>query len=185
MRMFETPGRVNTEETCRIAVNRAMQIKSPIVASSTSGASGAMLCEIASGLGFDGKIVIVTHAYGSMEPGKNMLMDEHRETMQSHGAVLVTAAHALSGAERGLSTRFQGIYPVEIVAHTLRMISQGLKVSAEIGSMALDAGAIEYGKEAVCMGGAAGGLDTAVVMTPSHANRIMETNVHEILCMPY
>jgi len=185
MRVFEQPGPVNTDEACRIAVERAKLLQAPIVASTTEGGAGARLCEIAREAGFQGDIVIVTHAYGSREPGVNALKDEHRAAMTNHGARLVTAAHALSGVERAISGKFQGAYPVEIIAHSLRMLSQGVKVVVEIGSMALDNGAVAYGADIVCMGGTGRGLDTAVVMKPSHASKIFDTNIHEILCMPY
>lgn len=186
MKVFEKAGRENTDETCRLAIGRAMDMGGvPIVASTTTGAAGARLCEIAKEAGFGGKMVIVTHAWGSMKPGENALKAEHRAAMEKYGATLVTAAHALSGVERALSSRFQGAYPVEIVAHSLRMLSQGIKVVVEIGSMALDNGAIPYGEPIVCIGGTGGGLDTAVVMNPGHANKIFDTKIHEILCMPY
>ena len=185
MRVFEKPGTKNTDEACRIAIERAIALDAPIVSSTTDGEAGARLCEIAKEMGFAGSIVIVTHAYGSKKPGENTLQDGHRKTMLDHGARLVTAAHVLSGVERGISSKFQGAYPAEIMANTLRMLSQGIKVVVEIGCMALDAGAIAYGPDIICMGGTVHGLDTAVVMKPAHANRIFETNIHEILCMPY
>lgn len=185
MMVFDKPGKQNTDESCRIAIKRAIEIGSPIVAATTEGGAGLRLCEIAKEMNFTGDIVIVTHAYGSREPGMNALKDENRTAMLEYGVKFVTAAHALSGAERGISTRFHGIYPVEIIAQTLRILSQGIKVVVEIGSMALDNGAIAYGKPIVCMGGTGHGLDTAVIMSPAHANKIFETNIHEILCMPY
>ena len=186
MKVFEKPGRDNTDETCRIAIGRAISMDhAPIVAATTTGAAGARFCEIAKEMGFQGKAVIVTHAYGSIKPGENAMKPEYRAVMEEYGAVLVTAAHALSGVERAMSTKFQGVYPTEIIAHTLRMLSQGIKVVVEIGSMALDNGAIPYGAPIVCIGGTGGGLDTAVTMNPAHANKIFETKIHEILCMPY
>ncbi|MCL2120998.1 MAG: hypothetical protein FWH28_01965 [Clostridiales bacterium] len=186
MKVFEKPGRENLAEASRIAIERATSMgNAPIVLSTTTGAAGARFCEIAKELGFGGQVVIVTHAYGSMKPGENALKDEHRAAMERYGAKLVTAAHALSGVERAMSTKFQGVYPTEIIAHTLRMLSQGVKVVVEIGSMALDNGAIPYGVPIVCAGGTGGGLDTVVVMSPAHANKIFETKIHEILCMPY
>ena len=186
MKVFEKPGRDNTDETCRIAIERAKQMgNAPIVAATTTGAAGARLCEIVKETGFGGKVVIVTHAYGSRKPGENMLKDENRSAMVAAGATLVTAAHALSGVERAMSSKFQGAYPTEIIAHTLRMLSQGMKVVVEIGSMALDNGAIPYSVPIVCVGGTGGGLDTAVTMNPAHANMIFDTKIHEILCMPY
>ena len=185
MTVFSKPGPENTDEACRIAVERAMYLQTPIVSASTEGDSGVRLCEIAKEMGFGGSIIIVTHAYGSREPGKNAMKDEHRAAILSHGAHFITAAHALSGVERGISSKFGGVYPAEIIANSLRMISQGVKVAVEIGCMALDAGAISYGSEIVCMGGTGRGLDTAVVMTPAHASKIFETNIHEILCIPH
>ena len=186
MRVFDKPGRDNTDETCRIAIGRAIEMDgAPIVAATTSGAAGARFCEIAKEMGFKGKVVLVTHAYGSHKPGENALKDEHRAAMVNFGATFVTAAHVLSGVERAMSTKFQGVYPAEIMANTLRMLSQGIKVVVEIGSMALDNGAIPYDVPIVCVGGTGAGLDTAVTMNPAHANKIFETNIHEILCMPY
>ena len=185
MIVFEKPGPDNTNDACRIAIERAVLLKAPIVSATTEGNAGVRFCEIAKEMGFQGKIVIVTHAFGSREPGVNALTDENRATILGYGVQLVTAAHALSGVERGISSKFQGVYPAEIIANSLRMLSQGVKVSVEIGCMALDAGVISYGADIVCIGGTGRGLDTAVVMTPSHANRIFETKIHEILCMPY
>ena len=186
MKVFETPGRVNTDGTCRIAIERAACMgNAPIVAASTTGSSGAYLCKIATEMGFGGKIVIVTHAYGSIKPGENALKPEHRFAMEQYGVTFVTAAHALSGVERALSSKFQGAYPVEIIAHSLRMFSAGIKVAVEISTMALDNGAIPYGVPIVCVGGTGRGFDTAVIMNPAHAKTIFETKIHEILCMPY
>ncbi|MCL1848944.1 MAG: hypothetical protein FWF83_04655 [Clostridiales bacterium] len=187
MKVFEKPGRDNTDEACRIAVERAIAMDNAyLVASTTTGAAGARLCEIAKEMGFGGKMVIVTHAYGSRNnPGENALKPEHRAAMEAYGATLVTAAHALSGVERAMSGKWNGVYPAEMMANTLRLLSQGIKVVVEIGSMAMDNGAIPHGVPIVCAGGTGSGLDTVVVMHPAHANTIFETNIHEILCMPY
>lgn len=187
MKVFEKPGRHNTDEACRIAVTRAKQIAAPLLAATTSGESGRRLCEIAREMGFCGSIVIVTSAYGARptSPGENLIKEENREAIQQYGAVFVTAAHILSGVERAMSNQFKGIYPAEIMAQTLRIFSQGLKVIVEIGSMALDAGALPHGIPIVALGGTGGGLDSVAVINPAHANRIFDTKIHEILCMPY
>ena len=106
------------------------------------------------------------------------------DKLHSLGIKTVTAAHALSGAERGLSTKFQGVYPVEIVAGALRMLGQGTKVCVEIALMANDSGNITYGKPVVCIGGSSHGADTACVITPGYSACLMETKIHEILCKP-
>ena len=89
---------------------------------------------------------------------------EVQEALARKGVPLVLASHVLSGAERGLSTKMGGIYPVEIIAHTLRMLSQGVKVCLECSVMALDAGAIPYGEKVVAVGGTGHGADTACTL---------------------
>lgn len=187
MKVFEKPGRENTEEAIRIAVLRAKELGAPLLSATTAGISAVRLCEVAKEMGFEGKIVICTSAYGarSTAPGENFLKEENREALIAYGVTFVTAAHILSGVERAMSAQFKGIYPTEIIAQSLRMLSQGVKVTVEIGSMALDAGALPYGVPIVTLAGTGGGLDTVVVINPAHANRIFETKIHEILCMPY
>ena len=181
---FEEKGPINTEESCKIAIQKAIELSTDIVFPTTSGDSAVLLCQMAKIMGFNNRIVIVTHAYGFKEPGINSLTEENRKTIEEHGAKIVTATHSLSGVERAMSAKFGGVYPVEIIAHTLRMFSQGVKVVVEISSMALDAGAIEYGKQVVCLGGTSSGIDTVVVMTPAYGNNLFTTKINELLCMP-
>ena len=79
---------------------------------------------------------------------------------------------------------FKGTYHVEVMANTLRMFGQGVKVCTEISVMALDAGLIPYGVPVIAIGGTNKGADTSIVITPAHANRIFKTKIHEILCKP-
>ena len=184
MILFEKRGPQNTEETCKIAIAKAMELDTDLVSPTVEGTSAITLCEMAKAAGFQNKIVIVSHAYGTREPGANKLSEENRRVLENYGARVVTTTHVLSGAERGLSEVFHGIYPVEIMAHTLRMFGAGVKVAVEIAVMALDAGAVSYGKKIVCLGGTSRGVDTAAVLTPAHANRILQTRIHELLCKP-
>ncbi len=70
----------------------------------------------------------------------NDMAEETRQALIHRGVPVVTAAHALSGAERALSGMSGGVFPVEIVAHTLRMLGQGVKVAVETATMVCDAG---------------------------------------------
>ena len=174
----------NTEAAFRIAIDKATEMGVPIVAASTSGASAVRLMELAQELNYPGKVIIVSHAYGSREKGANVMPEEIRSRLTEGGCTIVTAAHALSGVERGLSGAFKGVYPAEIMAHTLRMFGAGTKVCVEIGLMAMDAGAIEYGRPVVCTGGTGRGADTAWVITPAYSACVLETKLHECLCKP-
>lgn len=128
--------------------------------------------------------VAVTHVCGFEEKGKNELSDSTRAELLRSGIKVLTTTHVLSGAERGLCRVFRGIYPAEIMANTLRMFGQGVKVCVEIAVMALDAGLIPFGLPVVAVGGTAEGADTAVIIKPSHAANILDTFISEILCKP-
>jgi len=181
---FESTGLVNTEETLKIAVNHAKEHGYDIVAATSTGDTIFKLKEIADSMDFTGNIVAVRYVYGMKVRGENVMSDEIYEKLLAKNIKIVTAAHALSGAERGLSTKFTGVYPVEIVAAALRMLGQGTKVCVEIALMANDSGNITYGKPVVCIGGSSHGADTACVITPGYTACLLETKIHEILCKP-
>ena len=182
---FNSTGQGNTGETVKIAVREAASRQiSHIVAASNTGAAVFALAEEARKQGYGGKLVCVSYVYGFSKNGENELSEETRQDFEKQGIRVCTAAHVLSGAERGLSRKFQGVYPVEIIAHTLRMFGHGTKVCVEIAAMVLDAGLVPYGKPIIALGGTGRGADTALLLIPAYANAIMETKIHEILCKP-
>ena len=182
---FNSPGPENTGEIVKIAIREALERQvSHIVAASNTGVTVFALAEEAQKQVYEGKIICVTHVYGFKEDGKNELADEDRARLEKLGIKVHTAAHVLSGAERSLSRKFQGVYPVEMIAHTLRMFGQGMKVCVEIAVMALDAGLVPKGKPIISLGGTVRGADTAIVLTPGYSNTILDTKIHEILCKP-
>jgi len=178
--VFETPGLHNTEQTVELAVKRARELGiKHVVAASYRGTTAKALLPYTE----EFSIAIVGQVYGFRE-GPNPMVAEVKSELENAGMRLLFATHALSGAERGLSTKFGGVYPVEIMAHTLRMLGQGTKVSVEIAAMAYDAGLVPDDTDIVVIAGTGKGADTAVVMRPAHAQRIMETKIHEIVCKP-
>ena len=110
--------------------------------------------------------------------------DSKRDALIKKGFKVLTTTHVLSGAERGFSSRFSGAYPVEVMANTLRVFGEGVKVGVEVSTMALDSGLIPYGERIVAIGGSVRGADTAIVITPAHAAEILDTKIHEIICKP-
>ena len=177
---FNTVGKVNTTDTAASALKFAVEknIKYIVVASSR-GTTAKLLINTN-----DIEIICVTHANGFSEPGKNEMSQEIRSQLADSGIKVLTTTHALSGAERGISKTFAGAYPVEIIAHSLRMLGQGTKVCVDVSIMALDAGLIPYGEPIIAIGGSGQGADTAIIITPSHASSIFETKIHEIICKP-
>lgn len=177
---FNERGKANTEKTVELAIKAAKEknIKNIVVAS-CSGDTVKLIKD-----NKDLNITCVTHAYGFQGSGQNEMSDNVREELKSMGIKVLTTTHVLSGAERGISTKFGGVNPVEIIAHALRMLGQGTKVCVEVAVMALDSGFIPYGEKVIAIGGTGVGADTAVVITPAHANNIFSTKIHEIICKP-
>ncbi len=184
MIVFEKRGKENTEETAETAIRTAKERNLPVIAASNTGRTVRVLLAEARKQDYHGTIVMVSHVYGMKQPDFNELSDEEREALEAEGVKIVTAAHALSGAERGISAVFKGVYPVEIAAHTLRMFGAGVKVCVECALMACDAGMVRCGQPAVCVGGTGGGADTACVILPSYTAKLFDTKISEILCKP-
>ena len=177
---FESPGKENTEKVIELVKERAAElgIRNFVVAS-VSGETALKLSE-----SVEGNIVSITHHAGFREKGKLELEPEMEEKLTSRGVKVYAGSHALSGVGRGISNKFGGVTPVEEMAETLRMVSQGFKVCAEISIMAADAGLIPVDEEVIAIGGTAWGADTAVVLTPAHMNSVFDLRIHEIIAMP-
>ena len=182
---FENAGKQNTAETVRIALARAQELGCPIVAASTMGVTADALLTAAEAAGFTGKIVIVRGCSSRQRSGVNLMKPEVKAALEARGARIVTAAHALSAGERSVSGTFKGAYPLELMAHTLRMFGQGVKVCVEASVMALDADELPFGVPVVALGGSHRGADAAVVVTPSYSATLPQTVVNEVLCKPF
>lgn len=180
---FEGAGKEHTRDTVKLAVETAKELGiKNIVVASTEGNTARI---IADEMNLDGiKVTVVTHAYGQKIPNSNPMEEDLRYYLKEKGFNVCSAAHVLSGAERSLSSTFGGVYPVEIIAYTLRMLGQGTKVCVEISSMAADAGYISTGEPVVAIGGSAKGADTALVLRPEVTSRIIKTKIDRIICKP-
>jgi len=180
---FEEKGTANTESTLNLAVKAARELGiKNIVLATTEGGTAKMMMDAIDHEGI--AVTVVSHAYGQAKPNTNPMPAELRRRLIENGYNVCTAAHALSGAERSLSGTFNGVYPVEIIANTLRMFGQGTKVCVEICAMAADAGYIPSGEPVVAVGGTGRGADTALVLRPDVTSRILKTKIDRIICKP-
>lgn len=178
---WEKAGRQNSDNTINLAVKRAGELKiRNLIIASCSGDSARRLLNCQQGF----NLVCVTHHHGFAEPGKNEMDDKVRQDLISHGVKVLTTTHFFAGADRAVRNQFGGVYPAEIMAQTLRIFGQGVKVAVEIAVMALDAGLIPFGEEVISIGGTAEGADAAIVVVPAHSNKFFQTQVKEIICMP-
>ena len=177
---FPKKGPTNTKQTVKLALEtaRTRGIRHIVVASASGGTALLFANDE------DISITCVTYAYGFSEDGKWSLDGDIHERLKKRSIRVLATTHVLSGVERGISTESGGMYPAEIMANTLRMFGQGVKVCVEVSIMALDAGLIPHGERIIAVGGSGRGADTAVVITPAHANKVLKTRIHEILCKP-
>lgn len=178
---WDSAGLHNTNDTIRLAMQRAAELDiSHMVIASCTGESARKLLSYPS----KPSIVCVTHHTGFASPGENEMDPSVREDLINQGAQVLTTTHFFAGADRALRLQFGGVYPSEIMAQTLRILGQGVKVAVEISIMALDAGLIPYGQEIIALGGTAEGVDAAIVVVPAHSRNFFDTQVREIICMP-
>jgi len=176
---WEHQGTENTASTVELAVKRAKELKiNHLVVASCTGET-AELC-INQGL----EIICVTHHVGFAGPGVDEMPPEIRTKLASAGGKILTTTHLMAGLDRAVRNRFGGVYPAEIMAQTLRMFGQGVKVCIEIAGMALDAGLIPFGQEVVTIAGTVEGADSALVIVPAHSNNFFDTKIKEIICKP-
>lgn len=180
--IFEQKGPQNTEKAVELALKTAKErgIRHIVVASSV-GETAQKLMPYAG----EFNIVCVALAYGTRAPGVTNMDDAVRAQLEQAGIRVLFSTHVLSGAERGISRKYKGIYPVEIMADTLRMFGRGVKVGVEIAIMAVDAGLVPYGEDVVALGGSGRGADSVIVLQPEHANNVLETKIREIVCKPW
>ncbi len=185
MILFDKPGKDNAQKAVELACRKAKEMDTFVVVATGSGETAKLALSAMQALGTADKLVVVGSVYDyKTQPGGNKMSPQTRAEFAAAGVPVVFATHVLSGVERGLSTKFTGIYPAELIAHTLRMFGQGVKVCVECGIMALDAGLLPYSKPIVALGGTGRGADTACILTPAHGNDVLSTRIHEILCKP-
>lgn len=178
---FSQPGPRNTDECLALASQRASELEiDEIIVATNKGSTAIKALDAFPGM----KIIAVTPHVGFKEPFKQELSEDVRNELKNKGASIVTTAHALSNVERSFSTKYQGIYPIEVAAATLKIFGQGTKVCVEIALMAADAGALT-GKPVICIGGSGTGADTAIVLTPVHQKNFLDMKIHEIVCKPH
>lgn len=178
---FKESGEVNTARVFELARTRAETLGiNTILVATTSGKTGAEAAKYFKGL----NVVVVTHSTGFRKPNFQELKPEHRVEIETHGAKILTAQHALGGLSRAVRKKF-GTYELdEIIANTFRIFGQGMKVVAEITLMAADAGLARTDEPAVVVAGTAHGADTACVVLPTHAQTFFDLRILEVICWP-
>lgn len=178
---FDTPGEANTDEVLEAARERAEELGiKDIVVASTRGETGVKASKIFKGF----NVVVVTHHTGFRKPGFQELTEENRKIIQELGGKIYTGTHALMNVERAILNKLGTAYPIEIIAHTLRLFGQGMKVAVEIAAMAADAGLIPVDRDIISIAGTGRGADTAIVLRPTNSKDFFDMTIKEIIAKP-
>ena len=178
---FLNSGEVNTTRTFELARARALELglKTVLVAS-TSGKTGALAAEFFKGF----EVVVVSHSAGFREDNLQELTSDSRQKIEGLGGKVLTATHAFGGINRAVRRKFNTYQVDEIIACTLKILGQGLKVAIEIALMAADGGAVRTDKPVLCIAGSNAGADTAVVLIPAYSQSFFDIRLLEVICLP-
>jgi hypothetical protein len=182
IRYYAATGPDNTEDTLQLAKARADALGiTNIVVASTRGHTGVKAVNVFKGC----TVVVVPHVTGMRGPGVQELSEDLAEQIRAGGGKIVIAAHAFSGVNRAIQTKYNTMYPAGIIAQTLRMFGQGMKVVVEIAAMAVDAGLIPADADVIVIAGTGKGADTAVVMKPDNSRNLFDIAIQEIIAKPH
>ena len=179
---FENPGKENTEEVLRIVRQRAEELGiKTIVVASTGGDTAVKATEAFSGF----KIIAVSHLAGFRAPNSQEFTEENRKIVENRGGIILTTTHLFSGLSATMRKKFNTYIIGDIVANTLRIFGEGMKVVCEIAVMAADGGLVRTDEDVIAIGGTGRGADTAVVLRPVNSGDFFDLKVREILCKPH
>ena len=180
---FEKAGSDNTDETIKLAYERALELNiKDIVIASTHGSTALKVAETFNVQRFN--IVAVTICEGYKSEGWAMSKEE-RATLQAKGIKVLTGIHALGDdVSSAFTEKFGGKSFNEVVAQTLYRFCQGMKVCVEIVLMAADAGLISVNGEAIAIAGTGDGADTAIVVKPAYPRKFLDLKINEVIAKP-
>ena len=180
---FEHEGENYTDDLIT-AVKDKLDASDDISTILIASATGESAMKLADAIDGDAEIINVTHHAGFSGPNEWDITDEMIDKLADRGITTYLGSHAFSGAGRGVTNKYGGYTPLDVVADTFRMFSHGIKVAAEISIMAADAGLVDVGEEIIAIGGRGHGVDSAVILTPVNAKDLFSLKIKEIIAMP-
>ena len=179
---LEGPREENTETVLRMVKKRAEELGiRDIVVASTLGNTGVRASEVLKGF----NVVVVTHCTGLWDTRCTTThRGESEDQYEANGAKIYTGTDFFMSIQRAIKNTYDVSNPAEIMAETLRLFGEGMKVAVEVVAMATDAGKIPADKEVISVAGTGSGADTAIVVKPANSHRLFDMNVREIIVKP-
>ncbi len=179
---FEKSGPESTDECLDLALRTAknLNIRRMVIAS-TTGTIAVKAGEKFKGTGIE--VIAVGHQYGYRESGKTPFLQENMAKATALGVKIHFGTDLLTATAGALREKY-GAGPYGIVADTLRMFGQGVKVAVEIAVMACDAGLVSPEEEVVSVAGTGSGADTVIVVQPANTYKLFTVKVKEVVAKP-
>lgn len=178
---FAKAGGENTQEALRIAFEEAQKrgIRHIVVAS-TKGDTGLAAARLLKGKGIN--LIVVTHNTGFSKEGEQEFDPQKRGEIEGLGGRVYTGTMVLRNLGTAIRT-LQSYSQQDLVANTLRIFGQGMKVCVEIVAMAADAGLIPP-EDVIAVAGTGRGADTVALIKANSSNNFFQIKVREVLAKP-
>jgi len=179
---FEKPGPKNTDETLELARSEAAARGiGHVLVASTYGDTGVKAAALFAG--GPARVIVVTHNAGFKQEGVCELDPAKAEEIRKNGALILTGTMVTRGLGCAIRERCGNYSEEVIVADTLRIIGQGVKVCVEMAAMACDAGLIPAG-DVIAVAGTGRGADTCLLVKANSSNKFFDIRVKEIIAKP-
>ena len=179
---FERPGREHTSRCLQIVSELWKEGFSHLVVATTAGETGLLFARKFEGRAVN--MVAVTHNVGYAGPNQDECSSEARQELTRLGVKIFTGTILTRGIEASFMKKHQGVYPGYIVAQTLRLLGQGIKVCVEIVVEACDAGLIPEGEDIIAVAGTGKGADTVAIVQAHPSDRFLDVRIRQILAKP-
>lgn len=179
---FEKPGKHNTARCADIVRGLVDEGFVHVVLATTGGETALVFARALQDS--DLNVVAVTHNVGFSKAGELECTAQTRQELQALGVKVFTGTILTRSIEYSLMKKHHGIYPAYIVAETLRLFCQGMKVAVEIVMEACDAGLVPEGADVVAVAGTGRGADTVVIVEAHPSHRFVDVRVKQIAAKP-
>jgi uncharacterized protein len=179
---YEKPGKQNTPRCLEIVSGLVDEGFSNLVVATTAGETALLFAKALKDKAVN--MVAVTHNVGYAGQNVDECPAEARQELTRRGVKIFTGTILSRGIEASFMQKHQGVYLGYVVAQTLRLLGQGIKVCVEIVVEACDAGMVPEGEDIIAVAGTGKGADTVAIVQARPSDRFLDVRVRQILAKP-